>query len=429
MRKISAARLALVATGLSFFLARPARAEVTLIKADGWQVTTSGRVNAFFSTAWGDGNPIAHVIPGGTAEQIPPGGGIETGYDAVPGAMNADGSVQQGKFTSMRLRNGFVPDVLSLKVKRDINDTTNLEMVSTLWATIESTNQRKTNPPYAYMQEAYGRLNGPWGSLTAGRSLDLYSRGATETDFMYGHGYGLGFGGEIDNVGPSNGLIGFGVIAAFFSAGIVYATPSLAGVQLTAGVYDPATLPGGYDGTRTPRPEAELTYDLQAGVFKMHLFGNGEFQKIYKQSSQDNATSIGVGYGGRFEVGNFHIGASGHYGKGLGLHYALEASPISVSQNFQLRTFDGYSALAQYVAGPLDINAGYGISRVFLLDSDKADPTVGLIQNQQGYFGALVYHYTPNYHLDLDYFRGHASWRFGQKQDFNFLNVGITATW
>jgi hypothetical protein len=296
-------------------------------------------------------------------------------------------------------------------------------------AQIESANLRKTERPLASMQEGYGRLNTPYGSVTAGRSLDLFSRGATENDFLYGHGYGLGFGGEIDNIGPSNGMIGFGVLAAFFAPGIVYASPSLGGLQLTAGIYDPAPLPGGYEATRAVRPEGELTYDMKSGIFKLHLFANGEWQKVYKQSSPEHATSLGVGYGGRFEVGNFHLGAAGHYGKGLGLHYALESSAVSVSQNFELRTFDGYSVIAQYAAGPFDINAGYGISRVFLLASDKADPTVGVPRDEQGYFGALVYHYTPNYHLDLDYFRGRTNWRFGQKQDVNFLNAGITATW
>ncbi|HVY31014.1 MAG TPA: porin [Polyangiaceae bacterium] len=417
----------LAVAGFVFIAAatKPAAAEVVLVKADGWKVATSGRANAFFSYAFGDTNPVAH--PG---ENIPLGAGLNTGNFGNPGGMNADGTLKQGKFSTMRMRSGFVPNVLSLNISHQVNDAVTLDIQTTLWATIETENLRKTTPPTTYLQEGFARLKGPLGTIIAGRSLDLFSRGATEADFMYGHGYGLGWGGQIDNYGPANGLIGFGVIASFFAPGIVYATPSLGGLQLTAGVYDPAPLPGGYEKVSSARPEAELTYDLAAGSFKMHLFANGEYQKVYKQSSEDSATSMGVGYGGRFEVGPVHLAAVGHYGKGLGLHYALESSAVSVSQNFELRSFDGYAVMAQYVIGNVvDLNAGYGISRVFMLDSDKADPTIGLPRNEQGYYAGIVYHYTPNYHVDLDYFRGHTEWRFGQKQDVNFVNFGLTATW
>jgi hypothetical protein len=426
MRKFGLGRVALAAAVFSFVSvhARSASAEVVLAKADGWEIVTSGRANAFFSYSFGDGNPVAHE-----GENIPLGAGLNTSFFGSPGGVNPDGTFKQATFTSMRVRSGFVPNVLALSLRRQLNDNTKLEMAMSIWATIETESMRKTSAPITYLQEGYGRVTGPWGSVLAGRALDLFSRGATETDFLYGHGYGLGFGGQIDNYGPSNGMIGFGVIAAFFAPGIVYTTPSLGGVKLTAGIYDPAPLPGGYEQARSARPEAELTYDLQAGSFKLHLFGNGEFQKVYKQSSDDNATSLGVGYGARVEIGNFHIGGAGHYGKGLGLHYALESSAVSVNQNFELRKFDGYSAIAQYVAGPVDINAGWGISRVKMLDSDKADPTVGVPLDETGYFGALVYHVTPNYHLDLDVFHGRANWRFGQKQDFTFINAGAVVTW
>ena len=67
----------------------------------------------------------------------------------------------------------------------------------------------------------------------------------------------------------------------------------------------PAPLPGGYEATRSARPEAELTYDAQpvTGFMKVHLFANGEYQKVYKQSSDDSAESLGIGYGGRLAVG------------------------------------------------------------------------------------------------------------------------------
>src|SRR4029079_7355445 len=147
------------------------------------------------------------------------------------------------------------------------------------------------------------------------------SRGATQNDYMYLHGYALGFPGnvEADPNGPSTGLIGFGVMAAFFSSGVAYATPSWFGIQNTLGVYDPTPLPGGLEATRYPRFEDELTYDLSTPQFKLHLLTNGAVQSVYRSGSNEHSNSYGVGYGGRAEFGNLHLGVAGHWGKGLGL--------------------------------------------------------------------------------------------------------------
>jgi hypothetical protein len=400
-----------------------ARAELSITKTDRWELYTDGRVNAFFSYGFGDALPVAK--PG---ENIPLGAGLNPGFDVSPKTA-PDGTPLQGTFSSMRLRSGFAPNIIGFGLRHKVSDTTSLRIYLALWATIESESQRRTTPVTADAREGYLQIDGPWGTLIAGRSLDLFSRGAVQNDFLYGHGYSLGFAGNIDNYGPTNGLIGFGVIAAFFSPGIVYATPTVGGLQLTAGVYDPTGLPGGYEATRSARPESELTYDAASGDFKLHLFANGEYQRVYRQSSDDSVDSYGGGYGGRVELGPVHVGVAGHYGKGLGLHYALESNSVSVSPKYELRTFDGYSFIAQYAAGTFDINAGWGISRVFLLDSDRADPTMSVPKNESAYFAALVFHATENIHFDLDYLHADAKWRFGEKQAVTFVNTGVTATW
>jgi hypothetical protein len=148
-----------------------------------------------------------------------------------------------------------------------------------------------------------------------------------------------------------------------------------------------------------------------------------------------------VGYGGRFEIGRIHLGVAGHYGKGLGLAYALQSDAISVSQNFELRTFDGYSVIAQYAADRFDFNVGWGISRVFRLPSDDAPESANnsLLKYQMGYSAVFVYHVSENLHIDFEYFRADARW-FGapavlaaggtaEKQAVNFFGTGAVATW
>jgi hypothetical protein len=407
--------------------ARPAAADVTIIRTDTWEVFTTGRVGGFFSFGWGDANPP----PGPNTKDIPPGGGLDVSTDLIPQIDPATGQAipgSQGHFLSMRLRSGFVPNVFGIGFRRHITEETTLKAYVALWATIESDGQRKTNPVTTDAREGYLKLEGPWGGLLVGRALDLFSRGATENDFLYGHGYGLGYPGNINSAGPTAGLIGFGVMAAFFAPGIVYSTPVAGGLQLSAGVYDPTPLQGSYEGTRYARPESELTYEVRTGAFRMHLFANGEFQKIYGNGNDLSATSWGIGYGGRFEFGFVHIGLAGAYGPALGLGYALEPGTISVSQNLHVRTFDGYSGFIQLSHPKFDVNFGGGMSRAFELQED-VDAGVSVLQRQIAGFVAFVWHFTDYLHYDIDALHGDARWYLGEKQQFTFISTGMTATW
>jgi hypothetical protein len=369
--------------------------------------------------------------PLNAGETIIPGGGLDIGSDNIPtigpDGMPVPGSA--GTFRSLRVRSGFVPNVLGIGLRSKLTEWTTLNVYLAVWTTIGAQGQRKTAILQPDAREGYAKLEGPWGSLLVGRALDLLSRGATENDYLYLHGYGVGFPGNIDNTGPTAGLIGFGTLAAFFSPGIVYATPQKAGLQLSAGVYDAVTVAGAWEATRYPRPEGELTWDLNKGSFKVHLFGNGAFQNLYRPAETRSATAWGFGYGGRMEIGRFHMGVAGHYGKGLGLSYALEDSATTFSQSYALRTFDGYSAVAQVIAGPFDLNAGAGISRVYLLPEDLVNTMASVIKRQIGIAGAIVYHYNAHLHFDMDYLRGDYAWFLGEKQIVNFLSTGMTVTW
>jgi predicted porin len=421
--------VASAALSLGLSSSRGARAEVPIVKTDTWELYTTGRVNAFFSYGFGDANP-----PPKPGENLPLGGGLNVNADNIP-KIGPDGmplTDAQGTFRSMRVRSGFIPNVLAVGLRRKINDDASVMAYFGLWATIDSEAQRRATPVYADAREAYLKVESHhWGTLTAGKALDLFSRGATENDFLYGHGYSLGFPGNIDTFGPTNGMIGFGVLAAFFSAGIMYTTPSLVGLQLSVGVYDPTPLPGFYESTRDARPETELTYDTTVGPMKIHLFGNGAYQAFYRPASNVSTTAYGAGYGGRFEIGPAHLGVAGHYGRGLGLQYAFQPGDVMVgpAPNLDLRFFDGYSVFGQYVWGPFDFNAGWGMSRTLELNSDKAPGANISLPRQWAISGAVVYHATDYLHFDVDYLHAETNWTLGEKQAMNFINTGVIVTW
>ena len=406
---------------LILLFGQTAFADVTIVSRGAWEVYTRGQVNGFLSYGWGDADPVA-LTPD---ETLRPLATLAVDSDGMP-KFGPDGHTYvQGTFQSMRLRSGYIPNVLAFGLRSRITERVTLHVYIALWSTIESQLQGKTQPIKVDAREGYLRIEGPWGSVLAGRAEELFSRGSSENDFLYGHRYGLGFPGNLDSIGPALGLINFGVMAQFATPGVVYQTPTIGGLRLSVGLYDPAALEEVYDATRFARPEAEIAYDVAATSFKLHLFADGEYQKLYMASSNDSATSIGICYGGRFEFGPVHLGLEGYYGPALGLGFSLD--PVS-TRTFALRAFDGYSALLQYSAASFDVNLGVGISRGFEQQEDVND-NVSVLKRQIGYSAGIVYHVTNYLHYDIDVLRGDAAWYLGEKQVINFVNTGLTADW
>lgn len=412
----------LAALGVRLCAGPEARADVPIIRSGGWDLYTTGRVEAFISYGWGDGDPIPR--PG---ESIPIGGGLDPGSDSIP-RLAPDGTPLQPTFKSLRLRSGFIPNVFGFGLVRRLSEDTVLKLYLAYWATIDTQSQYEVSAVDLDAHEAYLKVESArWGSFTAGKILELYSRGADENDFLYHDGYALGFPGVIDNFGPTIGMIGFGVMAPFFSPGMQYTTPKLLGLELSAAVYDPTTIPEAYDQTRTPRTEAELTYDWAAGLIKLHLFANYANQTFWEAASNVSATAYGFGYGGRIEVGPAHLGVAGHYGKGLGLEWAFQPGFVAVANDNELRYFEGGSVFGQFVAGPFDLNAGWGLSQALYLPIDQGTDTS--LPSQQALSGGVVYHATGHLHFDVDVFHGIVHWSLGERQALDFVNSGVIATW
>lgn len=348
----------------------------------------------------------------------------------------------------MRLRTGFTGNVLGFGVKRRISETTEVLGYSAVTVGIDSDERRKFSIVRPDWRESFLRITGPWGSFTAGRTLGLFSRGALEITYLYGYRYGLGFPGGITPAGQSTaGSVGFGVLASGFAAGFAYATPSLGGLVLHVGAYDPNNIVATkiLERTRWPRAEYELIFQRSFGVSGLvKLFQNGATQRVYDYDGSTRSADIwGFGGGGRLEIGPVRIGLAGHYGKGIGVDYAMqphgslyfvEKTVNDVNEKAKLRNVAGYYAQLMVMAGPkLSLHAGAGITQVFQLPEDKvawnpcaraedcdpvtmqplfAVPSVGFVtlRQQIGLGGGLNVHFTPNIHLALEYFHAYFQW-------------------
>ncbi len=424
---------------------QPAAAEIVVGEADGWEAYVHGNVDAFLTYSFGDGYPVPPVDALGNPvnRTIIKGGGVGEVFGRIPetDAMGNPIAGKQGTMEQWRVRTGFSPQVFGFGVRKQVTPDLKLRAHMSIWASIETPGMRKYWPVEADFKEAFGAVDTPYGSVTLGRHLGLFSRGIVEMDFLYLHQYGVGFpGGSLVGPGPTAGMIGFGVLAAFFQPGFTYTSPKLAGLQLNVGIYDPVQIAGSWEVTKSARPEFELTWDTKSGDTFAKVFVNGAYQKLYLIGAQRDETAMGLGFGGRVEFGPFHIGAGGHYGKGLGLYYALEGGDTSVGQisvgpgqePFELRVFDGFAAFAQYAPGQFDINLGFGQSRVHLLESDISGPEAAantVVKTQTGIAAGFVYHITPNLHYDFDVMRAMFRWYKGEKQDINFISTGITLNW
>jgi hypothetical protein len=440
-------------SGMLLF-APKAGAEKVLFKDKDWEVYTDGRVGGFVSYVFGDGLPQQKSVALSDGSTAPLWDVVGGGWQAAAEVKTNDPThPDQGKVSSMRVRSGFIGNVLGIGVRNQLMPNVKVTGYFQIWAYIESLQRAKNQPNMADVRQGYAKVDAPWGTFTVGRMRCLFSRGATDIDVMYAHRWGVGFPSPVDSNGPTLGQIGFGVLGSGFAGGLMYGTPTIAGLHLDVGLFEPIALTGkgAWSRTQFVRPEGELTFEQAFGLTgKVVLFANGAAQKLYKNGYCDpngpghcDATAAGFGYGGRFEYGPVHLGVAGHRGKGLGLNYALEVS--DAAQDFQgnLRIFDGYYVQTQFVIGPVEPFAGIGIARVFLTTFDKQqkvpdprDPTGmgtmyphSFIKNQMGINGGVVYHVSPNIHVDVDYFRAQSQWYLGEQQTLNAVNGGMTFSW
>jgi len=460
------------------FPAAGAGAEVVLWKPEstGFEVFTTGRVGVFASGARGDGlpeastysapvltdptrpyDPVSNPWTAVQLHQVKIGaGGIKYIDEQHFPVLNPDGTASQ-RFVSQvnhyRIRSGFVPDLFGLGVRHDLGGRTRVTGFISYGFIVDTTNQQPVGgslpaaPPDAI--EGYVKLEGPWGAFLAGRTGTLFDRGAVVTDYLYVHGYGLGFPGDLTSAGafPTAGQIGFGVLANGYAAGLVYSTPEVLGVQLNGGIFDPLGMTGSsVERTKAPRIEFELTAsEAVSSAARVYLYFNGGYQQHYRRGATDDGarTSRGIGYGGRLEVGPLHIGAGGHRGTGISMTYMGIPGEATYNDNTQFRDTSGAFVMAQLVLGRFDLNGAYGRTVVEVVENDRApyagnmpnprtgqpDPQFSWIHSQTGISVAAVYHLASWLHLDADAMFTNFGWSLGERQRINFYSAGTTVTW
>lgn len=448
---------------LNLFMVSSAKADIPLndpAKSNGWEVTTSGRVNSYGTGIFGEtvnrsgsGNPRgANTIDRYTLV------GPQIGIVGNPVPAGAIGDpVNDKDVSTIRIRGGFANTVLNFNISKQLSPTVKLSFRLGLWAGIQNNLvngvRNQNDVPTTDWREQFLKVEGPFGALTAGRALGLFNRGGMRVNWYLMHQYGVGHPCTVDSGGTAScGHTGVGQLHPGRNAQLGYATPEIAGFQLNVAVLDPAMIPGQTSSSqgqwvRTPIPrfEAEATYRRGVkGADELNLFVNGMqqvvgmFQEITPDTDNGfagvpaNATRTVYGYGmggwGRFKA--FGLGGTYWAGKGLGTGFAF-ANTAADSQG-NLRTHFGYLGIANVRLGAFEIATSYGSSNVVQTNFDEHPPAVldlfSVTKEVRGIGGLLAYHYGP-LTFSLDGMNVQTRWWKGEVQRTNVASLGVVGEW
>jgi hypothetical protein len=441
------------------------KAEIKLGEADGWVVTTDGRVNAFVSHVWGDTRPEG-------LESLNWVGFNESTSEAQ---ANADGKLRRTK-----IRSGYVPSTLAFNFRKQVSE--NLKLASRVEVGMQITNIDPSfiaDPTWMDPRSVYLDASGNWGSVRAGRDLSLFPRQNLFMNYELGHAYGLGFPCAYEKMfGGACGHVGFGTLWPDFRAQITYTTPSIAKiVNISVGVFDPRSIPT-YDWLQTPLPrfeaEAVANYSWREG-WGIKLWANGFQQSVgtteevpteldgdptTMETARKDFTQQAYGFGGGLQanLGPFKAGVSGYNGQGMDGFTTFTFNPIYVSlasevngmpiksHQRKFRPTRGFLAEASVKFGDTWVMGGFGQARFDRMDLDNPITAVDaapLLRTQTG-ISAGVFHRISHLVLGLDYFNAHYAFdprnvtdpaapmgsRYVEvQQTVHIINGGVTLEW
>jgi len=342
LRRKQTAAVALATAAFVWPLA--VRAEVNLGEADGWVVTTDGRVNAFITHVWGDNRPAG-------LENLNWVGFNESGSG---GQANAD-----GKLNKTRIRSGYVPSTLAFNFRKEMSP--NLKVQSRVEVGMQITNvdpASVADPTWMEPRSVYLDLSGNWGSVRAGRDLSLFPRANLLMNYEIGHNYGVGFPCSYERVfGGACGHVGFGTLMPDFRAQITYTTPVIADIlSISVGMFDPRTIPTyEWDQTPLPRFEGEAVAKYSWGEdSSIKAWANGFQQKIGTSADVDtdmnpdtpavrqnfSQSAYGAGGGLQANLGPLKVGVSGYTGKGMDGFLTFTFNPIYIGQSSSIQNYE-----------------------------------------------------------------------------------------
>lgn len=346
---------AVMALGMGVALSSGAKAEVLLSSQSGWDLSVDGSVNNF----------VVHQTYNHKELNI--------------------GGTTGGTTSTTRVRSGLLPAVLGINIKAPT--VAGLDMIARFgfYPHTQNDNINKNQlGGQIDFREVFFKVDGKFGSVLVGKTLSLYLGKNILNDMTL-----LGVGAGTNGSGTTTlGRIGYGYVYPNFNSAVRYTTPTLHGLNVTLGVYDPSFVwkaddgmvdpnatPAGTNGATyhhvsIPRLEGEISFAksfaTKRGDVGLNTWANGMWQRSKAGAAEggveesDEINVWGVGGGVIVTWKGLSVEGSGYYGRGLGTILGFgDIIQDAVDANGNTRKNFGYIGEVTYDFGQ---GTGMGVS-------------------------------------------------------------------
>jgi len=251
------------------------------------------------------------------------------------------------------------------------------------------------------MREVFFNVDGSFGTISLGRTLSLFSRGAILNDMTL---FGVGALFSIDSGGTSLGRIAHGYTYAEFHTRMAWKSPDMNGFSIEVGLFDPqegsATNINASDfETDTPQFQAALNYSTTFDGGSVSIWADGIVQEMKGRGNAGgravttgDVNTTGLSLGMNVNAGGFGLVGSWYNGEALGTVRAVDANSYSCSATACAEAdADGYYLQGTYTLnGKTKIGLSYGESNQDTVAVGGSTITAAALSNELTTVG--VYH-------------------------------------
>jgi hypothetical protein len=219
------------------------------------------------------------------------------------------------------------------------------------------------------MREVFFNVEGSFGTVSVGRTLSLFSRGAILNDMTL---FGVGAVASVDGGGTTLGRIGHGYTYAEFNTRFAWKSPDMNGFNVEVGIFDPSEGSGGNVlnfETDTPQFQIAANYSTSFDGGSVSLWADGIYQEMTGRgdaaagfNTTGEVTTQGFSLGANVAAGGIGIVVSMYDGEGLGSVRQVDTNSYQCTATRCTEAeADGYYIQATYNLSPATkVGLSYG---------------------------------------------------------------------
>jgi len=218
------------------------------------------------------------------------------------------------------------------------------------------------------MREVFFNVDGSFGTISVGRTLSLFSRGAILNDMTL---FGVGAIAGTDTGGTTLGRIGHGYTYAEFNTRFAWKSPDMNGFNVEVGIFDPSEGSGGNVAnfeTDTPQFQMALNYSTSFDGGSVSLWADGIYQEMSGRNDASGFATTGevkthgISLGANVAAGGFGLVATMYDGEALGSVRQVDTNSYQCTAGqCQEAEADGYYIQATYNVSPATkVGVSYG---------------------------------------------------------------------